>query len=752
MSRTMRRWIALQLVLALALAGLVGCGRALTASLPAEAHFAPAETRVDPVQLQETINQLAGPAQLGRLAGSDAGAAVADWIAGRFGALGLMPKGTDGFRQPFTFGLTRFAWPAGLALTGAEQTRPYRYRSDFRLDPTSGAGTVSAPVVYVGYGLTGPDRDDYRGHNVRGKAVMFFRDCPAGTAAAGVSVATRVAAAVNRGAVAVLLIDQSDHMDWSAGVHPVAAGVPVVGISPTVAADLFTASRYSLSSVVSQTERGPVEPAELVGKVEITVTQVTETAVPATNIVGYLPGSDDRAGYYIVGAHFDHLGTDIDGEAYPGVVDNASGVAVMLETARVLAIDRPRAGVLFVAFDAEEEGLFGSNYLAAHLPLSSQSLLGMINVDTIGVADGVWRIRHSAGAEQLAAALAEQASRLGADVDLEAATGGSDEHSFALRGLPALRLMDREAAPRMHSVREPIESVSAAQLATATQAVVAAISDNSAVAAADLPADDQAAPDAPTPTPEQQVVWQPSGASAGDDGWLTFSTPHYTVKYREGMKVSGDPADQAEQIYNLLAARLGSEPELPLTLVLTSGRAAQESAVFAVYPNAARPITDAWVHYPSRTMVIDTAGRDRTQLAQAIAHEGAHLFAAAAMRRITQTPWVREYLATYLERRVAGAHFGLTGWDSKEGYTALLGQIKVQPWAGIAAEASADADAAVEAASVFFYLEQQYGEEKLTDYWQRLLAEGDPEKAFKAVYRKTSFQLEQEWRTYYGLK
>lgn len=752
MSRSLRHWAALQFLLVFALGSLTGCSLLPSASLPPEGHAAPAEMRVDAQRLRESVDWLGGPAQMGRLAGSLAGVATADWIAGRFSSLGLAPRGSDGFKQPFTFPMTRFVWPARLALSGIQQTRPYRYRTDFRLDPTSGAGSVSAPVVYVGYGLTGSERDDYQDANVRGKAVLFFRDCPAGTPEAAASVRARVAAAARRGAVAVLLIDRPDHLDWTAGVHPVEDWLPVIAVSPTVANDLFAASHFDFARVVAQSERGPVRPEILAGRVEIEVNQRTDGAVRAANVLAYLPGTDERAGYYIVGAHFDHLGSDIDGEVYPGYADNASGIAVMLEVARVLTIDRPRAGILFAAFDAEEEGLYGSAYLEAHLPLARSDLRGVINIDTIGSDGGAWRIRHSPAAADLAAALAEEAARVGAETTLEAATGGSDEHSFAREGLPALRLADRADPPTMHSTNEDGASVAAEWLARAAQAIVATIrSDQGSVggtgaaAASGQSASDHTRGQGP-------FVWEPAGAVADADGWLTLSTPHYRIKFRQGLSVSDDPAAQAEQIYDLLAARLGSEPELPLTLILASDRASQQAAIRAVYPGAAPPLTDAWVHYPSRTIVVNVAGRDRSSLAQAIAHEAAHLFVAGAMRRVTETPWAREYLATYLERRVAGAQFGLSGWDSADGYRALLGHIKVQPWSVIAGAAAADADAAVEAASVYFFLEQQYGAEKLTEFWQRLLREGDPERALRTVYGSTSYQLEQDWRKFYNLK
>ena len=116
--------------------------------------------------------------------------------------------------------------------------------------------------------------------------------------------------------------------------------------------------------------------------------------VEAANVVGILPGSNaamtDQSA--VLGAHVDHLGTgwpDVhagdEGKAHPGADDNASGVAVMLELARVLAAgERPPRTVVFVAFTGEEAGRLGSKHYAANPSRPLAKIEGMINLDTVG--------------------------------------------------------------------------------------------------------------------------------------------------------------------------------------------------------------------------------------------------------------------------------------------------------------------------------------------------------------------------------
>jgi Zn-dependent M28 family amino/carboxypeptidase len=107
----------------------------------------------------------------------------------------------------------------------------------------------------------------------------------------------------------------------------------------------------------------------------------------SANVVATLPGTGDLASEVIVfGAHYDHLG-ERGGEVYPGAEDNASGVAVVLETARVLAAEPAPASareVLFVFFGAEEVGLVGSRHYVQHPVRPLDATMAMVNIDMIG--------------------------------------------------------------------------------------------------------------------------------------------------------------------------------------------------------------------------------------------------------------------------------------------------------------------------------------------------------------------------------
>ena len=107
------------------------------------------------------------------------------------------------------------------------------------------------------------------------------------------------------------------------------------------------------------------------------------------NFIGFLPGADPAVAdqFVVVSAHYDHLGMH-DGHLFPGAADNAAGVAVMLEAARVLADPsvRPARSIVFAAFDAEEQGLFGAYLFTARDDFNARRFAGLINLDMLGRA------------------------------------------------------------------------------------------------------------------------------------------------------------------------------------------------------------------------------------------------------------------------------------------------------------------------------------------------------------------------------
>ena len=170
----------------------------------------------------------------------------------------------------------------------------------------------------------------------------------------------------------------------------------------------------------------------------------------------------------LVGAHYDSV------EAGPGANDNASGIAVLLETARVLATSGDREGVCLVAFGAEEVGLVGSQRFVASLsPDERQALKGMVNLDMVGVGDQ-WQL---IGSKELVEEVDEDAASLGLDPvppsELPSGLSG-DYNSFIAGGIPAI-LIHRFDDPRYHSPEDQAQFVEPQALEEATELTLLAL-------------------------------------------------------------------------------------------------------------------------------------------------------------------------------------------------------------------------------------------------------------------------------------
>lgn len=165
------------------------------------------------------------------------------------------------------------------------------------------------------------------------------------------------------------------------------------------------------------------------------------------NLIGVL-GESSGERHVVVGAHYDHLGRGEPGEAnhgsvHPGADDNASGVAALLECARLLQeegdLTRP---VFFVAFSGEEKGLLGSAHYVEKSAIASNQCTAMINLDTVGrLFDGPLTIFGSGTAQELPHVLRGVNYAFGFALELpEKDPGASDQMSFVRRGVPAVQV------------------------------------------------------------------------------------------------------------------------------------------------------------------------------------------------------------------------------------------------------------------------------------------------------------------------
>lgn len=175
------------------------------------------------------------------------------------------------------------------------------------------------------------------------------------------------------------------------------------------------------------------------------------------NVVGTLVGKERPNDYYIVGAHYDSVNN-------PGADDDASGVAGILEAARVLSQYDFGASILFIAFDREEQGLIGSSsWIAAH---STSNILGMIELDMIsfnyGGANAAWIYRainaDNRATQDLAAAVTAYSG--GLTPAIVGTIAASDHYPFGVRGFPAALLIEANYSnnPNYHKATDSVDT------------------------------------------------------------------------------------------------------------------------------------------------------------------------------------------------------------------------------------------------------------------------------------------------------
>ncbi|HEY6373526.1 MAG TPA: M28 family metallopeptidase [Candidatus Sulfotelmatobacter sp.] len=341
---------------------------------------------------------------------------------------------------------------------------------------------VSAPVVFVGFGVTAPDQkyDDYAGIDVRGKVVAGFYGAPStfpSTERAyysdGIVKAKNAVAHGAVGVVSMMIPEDWKRYRWEWLVPQVQAGdmhwldkrgaphdfFPELRgnalLSGQGAKLLFAGAPKTLDQAVSDARAG--KPQAFAMPVNVHIHTVAEQSlIQSSNIVAELKGSDPalRDQYVVYTAHVDHLGICPPGNGdnvCHGALDNASGSSTLLEIARAYASlpQPPRRSVLFVFVTGEEMGLLGSDYFAHFPTVPLKSIVANLNIDG---APGVYfplkdvvalGAEHSTLGDEVAAA----AKVMGYDVSPdpmpeEVAFIRSDQYSFVLQGLPAVDIED----------------------------------------------------------------------------------------------------------------------------------------------------------------------------------------------------------------------------------------------------------------------------------------------------------------------
>ncbi|QNE32292.1 M28 family peptidase [Sphingomonas sp. NBWT7] len=365
---------------------------------------------------------LASDAMRGREAGSAEYDIAAQYVASQFFAAGLKPggdaaAGAQGYLQQVPLVAYKPAGKGTVSITragGATQSLMYGVDYVPSADPRAKETAVTAPVVFVGYGIVAPayGRDDYRGVDVRGKIVAFVSGSPAkmtGEERAWLgSATTKARFAAERGAIGTItlqtpraekqrafarLVEASTHtrMTWANpdGTGNVEAGsIPALAtLSVAGATKLFAGARTPWAKVARAADKpDAVFVAEQLPATLAAATQTSFAPARSSNVVGVLPGSDPVLSKEVVvlSAHLDHVGVSGEGPdtIHNGALDNAIGIASLIEEAKRFQKEgAPKRTIVFLAVTAEEKGLIGSDYFANHPTVPLQSIVADVNLD-----------------------------------------------------------------------------------------------------------------------------------------------------------------------------------------------------------------------------------------------------------------------------------------------------------------------------------------------------------------------------------
>jgi hypothetical protein len=442
---------------------------ALSALVTLQALAAPQSIgTADPSRYLSDIKSLTAPSMEGRGDDTKGLARAAHLLEKRYHELGLKPAGTNSYFQPFTV-ITGAKLQADnrFSVQEGDQKQGLKLNQDFVPFSFSASGSVSAPVVFAGFGASADEfgYDDYAGVDVKDKIVVILRYEPAGFAEkSGNTGLTRhsqlISKAINarnHGAKAVVLVNgklgegEDDLLTRFGSVSgPANTGIVLVQVKNDVADRWFHAAGKSMADVQGQINHATKpqsfafpETLHMSIHVDIETTRAT-----VNNVLAYLPGKTDE--YVIIGAHYDHLGRgNYDslapsqiGQIHPGADDNASGTAGVLELARVFAPlkGQLQRGVLFASFAGEELGLLGSAHWVQEPTLPLDKAVAMLNMDMIGrIKDDKVYIGGVGTGSTLKPMLEKAEAK--SNFKVEYSAGGysaSDHTSFVTKHIPVL--------------------------------------------------------------------------------------------------------------------------------------------------------------------------------------------------------------------------------------------------------------------------------------------------------------------------
>jgi hypothetical protein len=446
------------------------------------------------------IRTLSGPTYRGRLTGSAQDEASAAFIASRFSDLRLHrtpapapesrtnPLPQREWKQTASVATRRITEAALVEFATSQHRRTLESGPQFLPVLDSPSADIRGPVVFVGYGIVDPSSgiDDYAGIDVGNAIVLFLRGKPE-TYAKPITHADKERLAKQRGAIGYLTATGPvlSAYEQRRGV----TGRPSAYYSSTAREDQLPGAWISTETaewIVAQTTEATMlriiqetlnRPGsrsmrtDAVVQMKWTSQAETGTLFNVISVIrGYAPNNDEAV---LLGAHRDHFGEQA-GLLFAGADDNASGTAVLLEVARLLAHApaAPKRSVLFLSLSGEEQGLLGAKLYVSQPIVPLQKTTAMINVDHAGAGNGRLTVGVTGLEKSTAQRIGEMAG-LAEKLDVFGYFPGGDHVPFKEAGVPTVTVVSSGSHPHFHQPSDTADTVDPHILQSVTRYVLA---------------------------------------------------------------------------------------------------------------------------------------------------------------------------------------------------------------------------------------------------------------------------------------
>lgn len=448
------------------------------------------------------LSIIAGEEMEGRETGTAGAEKAAAYIEAQFKEIGLLPAPLlKGYQQAYPL-LRDSLLKAELKIGDLIAT----YGTDYFVPGKNLSHSLQAKkIMFAGYGIEDPKYDDYKGLNVTGKIVLLLLGEPktagnyiiSGSAKSSEwsfpGIVKKIALAKSKGAAGVLLVNPSqssflqrsvDESRRSNLYYPEASNlghIPYAQVSHAFAAKLLgnafdsilkKGKEYSALNMIKW-EKTMMSNWDHQKKVDTTF---------ATNVLGFVEGSDKKDEYVFVTAHYDHLGKR-NGKIYYGADDDGSGTVAVLEMAESFAKAKaegkgPRRTLVFMTVSGEEKGLWGSEYYSDNpvFPLDKTSV--DLNIDMIGRIDTerktadttnyIYVVGHDKISSEMPIineAMNNKYSKLNLDYKFDDPQDPhriyyrSDHYNFARKGVPVLFFYDGMLQADYHQPTDTVDKI-----------------------------------------------------------------------------------------------------------------------------------------------------------------------------------------------------------------------------------------------------------------------------------------------------